>query len=129
MREAILGLVYLLPGYFLLSLEDALATYDELSHRDDWPLGAVPILADGGGYFFLVQTDLSPASSGQVIWYMYDESESPVAYESVTDLLVTIAAGYEQDVFVLDKDRYLEMDSHRFWDLAATLNPSADVWI
>jgi cell wall assembly regulator SMI1 len=117
--------IHLLPGYYLLSLQDAIANYRAFAADPTWTSGWLPILANGGGDFYVV--DLS-ASPGSVRHFRIDEQEHPVEFASLGALLATLAAAYERKVFYVDPRGYLEMDDAVFADLAAALNPDVAWW-
>ncbi len=118
--------IQMFPGFYLLSLEDALANYRAFVTDVRWSPGWVPLFANGGGDFYLV--DLGAEPSGLVRHFRIEEVEQPVEFRSLSDMTSTLAAAFEQGVFFVDAAGYLEMDDLRFASLAAELNPAVPWW-
>jgi len=118
--------IQIFPGFYLLSLQDAIANYRAFLPDPRWSPGWLPLFANGGGDFYLV--DLGDQSSGSVRHFRIDESEHPIEYRSLVDMVATLAAGFDRGVFFVDKDGYLEMDDLRFAAVAAELNPNVPWW-
>ena len=119
--------IHLFPGFYLLSLEDAVANYRAFVSDRRWTPGWLPIFANGGGDFYV--TDLSGDMSGVVRHFRIEESEHPVEFLSIRDMLTTIAAGFERGAFFVDDHGYLQMDDRAFGSLAAELNPRVSWWV
>lgn len=115
---AALGDLHLFPGFYFLSVEDAVADYQAFVSDPRWSPGWLPVFANGGGDFYVV--DL--AGAGEVRHFRVDASEHPVEFLSLESMLYTIAAGFERGVFFVDEDGYLEMDDVPFGSLSAVLN-------
>lgn len=121
---AALGDVYLLPGFYILSLADALDLRAALLPGGRWKEQWLPVLANGGGDFYL----LDGSRRGVIRHYWFDELDDPIEYNSLADLMSTIAAAFERGLFFVDEHGFLEMDDAAFTDFAATRNPSAPGW-
>lgn len=118
--------IQVIPGFYLLSLEDAIANYRAFVADSRWTRGWLPLFANGGGDFYLV--DLGGQPSGLVRHFRIEEVEHPVEFRSLQDMTNTLAAAFERGVFFVDPDGYLEMDDLRFASLAAELNPGVAWW-
>ena len=77
-----------------------------------------------GGDFYVV--DLAQGGDA-VRHFRIDESEHPVEYDSLKDMVATLAEAFDRGVFVVEEG-YLEMDDSALGDLAAELNPSVIWW-
>lgn len=77
--------LHLLPGFYLLSLDDALLTYRSMASDGRWPQGWLPILANGGGDFLAL--DLSVPGVCPVRHFRIDEAEHPVEFTSLERML------------------------------------------
>jgi len=77
-----------------------------------WKPSWMPLFANGGGDFYVA--DLTGSISGSVRHFRIEESEHPVEFLSIEDMLVTLAAAYERGVFFVDVHGYLEMDDPAF---------------
>jgi len=122
-----LGDIHFFPGFCLLSMEDAVADYRSFVLDRRWMPGGLPVFANGGGDFYV--TDLSGPTPGVVRHFRIEESEHPIEFLTIRDMLVTIAAGFERGVFFLDGSGYLEMDDLAYAALAAELNPRVSWWV
>ena len=118
--------IHLFPGFYLLSLEDAVANYRASVNDDRWQTRWLPIFANGGGDFYVL--DLGSSTPGAVRHFRIDESEHPVEFDSLEALLRTVGEAFERAVFFVDPNGYLEMDDLAFGDLAAELNPDVSWW-
>jgi cell wall assembly regulator SMI1 len=118
--------VQIFPGFYLLSLDDALANYRAFVADDRWAMGWLPLFANGGGDFYVL--DLSHDSEAPVRHFRIDEREHPVEYHSLGDFINTIAEAFARSVFFVDERGFLEMDDLQFAGLAAELNPEVPWW-
>lgn len=118
--------IQMFPGFFMLSMEDAVVNYRTLVRDSRWSAGWVPLFANGGGDFYLVE--LGHQSCGAVRHFRIDETDHPIEFRSVFDMMSTLAAGFDLGVFFVDEYGYLEMNDPQFADLAATMNPSVAWW-
>ena len=118
--------IHLFPGFYLLSIEDAITNYRAFVADPRWRKGWLPLFANGGGDFYLL--DLGSPSAGQVRHFRIDESEHPVEFASLSAMVATLAAAFERGIFFVDSNGYLEMDDIVFGGLAAELNKDVDWW-
>lgn len=123
---AILDDIQLLPGFYLLSLDDAVTNYRAFAVDDRWMLGWLPVFANGGGDFYII--DLTPAGAGAVRRFWIDEAEHPVEFSSLGAMMTTLARGFERGIFYVDPQGYLEMDDVVFGRLAMEMNPDIAYW-
>lgn len=118
--------LHFFPGFYLLSLDDAIANYRAFVTDARWSPGWLPIFANGGGDFYV--TDLAGDMPAGIRHFRIEESEHPVEFMSLPDMLKTLAAAYERGVFFVDANGYLEMDDAAFAEVAANLNPGVRWW-
>lgn len=119
--------LHIMPGFYWMSLEDALESYRVFAPDERWNVGWLPILENGGGDFYAV--DLSITNGPQPIYaFRIEQPGHPIEFNSVVDMFATFAAAFDQGVFFVDSDGYLEMDDLVFADLAASLNPEVEWW-
>ncbi|WP_146252105.1 SMI1/KNR4 family protein [Xylanimonas oleitrophica] len=118
--------IHLFPGFYLLSLEDALANYRAFANDARWTVGWLPLFANGGGDFYVL--DLSQAATGPVRHFRIEESEHPIEFGSLDALTETLAAAFNRGIFFVDPSGYLEMDDLVFAGVAAELNPDIAWW-
>ncbi|WP_345046057.1 SMI1/KNR4 family protein [Arthrobacter methylotrophus] len=118
--------IHVFPGFYFLSIEDATANYRAFRNDDRWSHGWLPLFANGGGDFYVV--DLASDCPGSVRHFRIDEDEHPLEFESIAAMATTMAAAFERGTFFVDSDGYLEMDDIAFAALAAELNPLVPWW-
>lgn len=125
---AVLGDLWLVPGFYLSTLDEALRNHAAFTSSSGWPASWLPILANGGGDFLVV--DASPASQtgGSVRHFRIEEAEHPVEYPGIADMVVTFEAAFRQGAFFVDSAGDLEMNDEAYASLAASLNPSVRWW-
>jgi hypothetical protein len=119
--------IHLFPGFYLLSLEDAVANYRAFVEDSRWAQDWLPLFANGGGDFYLVE--LSGGQQRAVRHFRLEEAEHPVEFLSLTDMIDTLAVGFDRLVFFVDSGGYLEMDDLAFAALASELNPEVGWWM
>lgn len=118
--------IHLFPGFYLLSLEDAVANYRAFASDARWSVGWLPLFANGGGDFYVL--DLSQPGERPVRHFRIDESEHPIEFGSLRALTETLAVAFDRGIFFVDSSGYLEMDDLVFAGVAAELNPDIDWW-
>ena len=124
--DALRSDIEVLPGFYFLSLADALSVRAENLTSGAWDPNWLPLLTDGAGYHFAV--DLNGESDPPVRRCEFDEVDHPVAFMSIADMISTIEQGYARGVFTVDGRGYLSMDQGEFEALGAEMNPEADAW-
>ncbi|GAB97727.1 hypothetical protein BJY21_002766 [Kineosphaera limosa] len=120
-----LGQMWLFPNFYLLPLQDALANLETFRTNPRWHDQWLPLFADGGGDFYLV--DFS--SGGRPIrHFRLDETEQPIEHSSLEKMLETLAAAFREGIFFNDDEGYLDMDFDAFSALAARIDPGILWW-
>jgi cell wall assembly regulator SMI1 len=120
---AVLDDLHVWPGFYFLSVEDAIANYTAFVRDARWDRGWLPVFANGGGDFYAVVCHKGRGDWGQVIYFRIDEIEHPVEFHSIQALLATLAAAYESGIFFIDDRGYLEMNDVEFSELANSVDP------
>lgn len=129
MREAeTVDDIQFFPGFCLLSLEDAIANYRAFVTDERWSVGWLPVFANAGGDFYVVDLASAPPLRPPVREFLLEEVEHPVAFASITSMLSTLATAFERRVFYVDGNGYLEMDDLVFAALAQELDPGLGRW-
>lgn len=116
--------IQIFPGFYMLSIEDATINYRSFVANHRWREGWLPIFANGGGDFYVL--DLASVPAGQVRHFRIDECEHPVEFTSLGTMLVTLAAAFDRGIFFVDPNGYLEMNDAVFGELAADMNQDVD---
>ena len=119
--------LHLFPGFYFLSLDDALANYRAFVHDERWAPTWLPVFANGGGDFYVI--DLGGDVSPGIRHFRLEEGEHPLEFLSLGDMMTTLAVAYERGVFFVDSSGYLEMDDASFAAVAAELNPDVRWWV
>lgn len=118
--------IHMFPGFYLLSLEDAIANCRAFVNDERWSAGWLPVFANGGGDFYVV--DLGSPDERAVRHFRIDEAEHPIEFSSIKDMLGTLVQAFERGVFFVDPSGYLEMDDLVFGALATEVNPHIAWW-
>lgn len=118
--------IHVFPGFYLLSIEDAVANYRAFVTDRRWNSRWLPVFANGGGDFYVVE--LGSEDESPVRHFRLDESEHPIEFSSIRDMLRTVTEAFERGIFFVDAGGNLEMDDLVFGVLAAELNPHIDWW-
>lgn len=118
--------IHMFPGFYLLSIEDAVASYRAFETDPRWAAAWLPLFANGGGDFYVI--DLSVPEEAPVRHFRIDELEHPIEFASLEGLLGTLVAAFERGVIFVDPSGYLEMNDLAFGGLAAELNPTVEWW-
>jgi cell wall assembly regulator SMI1 len=124
--DAILDDIHMFPGFYLLTLDDALANYGAFVDDPRWQRGWLPLFANGGGDFYVL--DSVEVGDGPVRHFRIDEMEHPVEFSSIASFLAVIATCFEGGVFFVDASGYLEMDDQAFAAVAGRVDPTVQWW-
>jgi cell wall assembly regulator SMI1 len=120
--------LHFFPGFYFLSLEEALETYVEREDADQWRKGWLPIFANGAGDFYVVPCKRKKVSSTPIIGFLHGEPDQIAEYESLEAMIQTLEACFREGVFYVDDDDTLEMDDDRHAELAQRYNPTLEAW-
>lgn len=118
--------IHMFPGFYFLSLADALTNYQSFVGDPRWRTGWLPSFANGGEDFYVL--DLGAPTANPVRYFRIEESEHPVEFSSVRAMMATLAAAFDRGVFFVDSNGYLEMDDLEFAGVAAEINPYIPWW-
>jgi hypothetical protein len=124
---ATIGLAQILPGYYPLSVDEAVATAATFRELPGWDPAWLPLLADGGGYFYVVDQSIRP--DGLMREFMHDQAECPIQYSSLANFVATVAEAYELRVFTNHPDGFIEAENAVFDRIAAEKNPGIEWWL
>ena len=114
-----------IPGYYLIHIDeygDSLELQKQIVEEfSDKRL--IPILRNYSSDFVSLDVD-----SGSIYLVYHDDDEIYKIYENGSNFLQTLTAFYEQKVYFLDNDNYLDYDADLEYTVAHHLNPSIDYW-
>jgi hypothetical protein len=119
--------VQFFPGFYWLSWDDSIANLTTFRNDARWNRKWLPLFANGGGDFYVVDCETEPVSCA-VIGFLLGQTDHPIEYESVSTMLATILSCYEQGAFFVDPRGYLEMKDDLHAQIARAHNPSVSLW-
>lgn len=123
-----IGEISLWPGFYFMPIEEAVLNYKTFISDPRWKTGWLPVFADGGGDFYIV--DLSEPGDSPVRDFRIDFGECIIEFNSLSDMMKTIEQAFERGVFYRESktEEYLEMDDNAFDKIALELNPDVEWW-
>jgi hypothetical protein len=124
----ILGDLWFFPGYYLLSLDEAIQVFHERKLAPQWRKGWFPLFADGAGDFFIVPCERRGVDAKPVIGFIHGEPQQDVEYLDVTTMIETLLEAYDRGAFFLDCDGSLEVDDDAYARIARQHNPGVAEW-
>lgn len=132
------GLTGLIPIHNFLSLAEAIEYYHNsisvegyfTNHATSFTPGKqlFPFLDDGAGNCYWVDLNSGTENEQKIYWTNTFGQEPDYLYESLTNLFHTIAEGYEQNLFSVDDEGYLDMDYDRFDEISTENNKGLAHW-
>ena len=125
--DAKLGDLWLVPGFYLLSVEDATRNFDAHIADPRWQPSWLPVFADGGGDFLAVVCGRGD-QRGAVHHFRIEQAEHPVEYRSVERMLATFSAAFTRGAYSVDRDGWLEVNGDLYASIALELNPEVRWW-
>ena len=108
--DGILGLMDVLPGFYALSLADAL---EHRGQHGEWPGGWLPILADGGGDYYIADT---ASNAAPVLRHRDDDPEPERLSESLASFLVVANRAFDEQIIYVS-DGFLDQDEDAWREL------------
>jgi len=124
---ATLGQVWMFPIFYLMSIEESYFVYRAVSSSGRWSDAWWPVFADGGGDNYVVE--LPPLGDGKVFHFRNEFPECPLEYNSLQDMMATIAAAFVNRVYFADPDDdVIDEIPGAFDQLAAEMNPDIQWW-
>jgi hypothetical protein len=124
--ESTIGVLQIFPGFYPLSLEEALHTSKTFRGLPGWISTWLPLLGDGGGFFYV--EDQSGPGTSPIRCYRYDQVDHPIEYNSLESMSASIAEGYREGAFFEHPLGYLATKTGIFDAIAARLNPGVAWW-
>ena len=126
--ECILDEVYFFPGYYLMSLEDAVEQMPGYVNEAVWQPKWLPLFTNDAGDFMLLDCERCTPQGCPVIWFLRGEPQVWDAYDSLSAMMETLSAGFESGAIFEDEAGFLEMDQQRYATIAKRLNPRSRLW-
>jgi len=116
------------PGYYFMSIDEAVRTFRERESAPQWRKGWFPLFADGAGDFYIVPCSKRTIDSSPVIGFLHGEPLQVPEYESITAMTRTLEAAFSEGAFYLDADDTLEINDERYQLIANRFNPGIPEW-
>lgn len=120
--------IQFVPGYHILSLEGAIAQYIAVKGDPRWDRSWFPVMANGGGDFYVIDLAQSDGESAPVIGFLLGEEEQDTEYQSIAAMLHTFFECYKKGIVYRSEEGYLEMDDDKHALVAKMYNPSVEFW-
>lgn len=127
-EETNLDSMHFTPGFYLISIDEAIAFYDEMSILKTWQEGWLPFMTNGAGDFYLVDLSEKSDNYGKVIGFLRGEPEHDYEFESITSMMNSFHHAIVGDVVFITNDGYLEMNDEAFIPIAREFNPNIAFW-
>lgn len=124
--DAAVGQITLWPAFYFTSLEETVANYQAFVDDPRWMPGWLPMFANGGGDFYVV--DLSAPGDTPVRHFRIDEQEHPVEFLSLTAMFATLEEAFRRGYFFVTAEGVFRKDYPAFGKLAAEMNPDVAWW-
>lgn len=120
--------LYFFPGFYFLSMEEAVQTFKEMEEAPQWSEGWFPVFADGGGNFYIVPCTAKKVDESEVIGFLHGEPDQIAEYESVSSMIETLEACFTEGAFFVDVDDTMEIDDDKHREIANRINPGIPEW-
>jgi hypothetical protein len=120
-----MGNMWLLPGYYLLGLEEALG--HRAAGRGHVPDSWLPLLSDGGAGAFVVEC--AGPRAGAVLHHDPQDVESGMlAFPGLGGLLAAVEEALSSGAFSIGEGGFLDQDDTRWYPIAARHAAGAPFW-
>ena len=126
-EEITLGELAFFPGFYLMSLEESIQTYQELRKTSTWNQCWFPIFASGGGDFYAM--NLASEAQGHILGFYVYEEDPQVEYQSLESMLIALKNCFEQGIIFRNEQGYLDMDYRKHAEIAHEINPDLKIWL
>lgn len=114
----------LFPGFYFMQASECFENYDAFVPSERWNPVWLPVLANGGGDFYVIELS---SSTAPVRHFRIDEREHPVEFTGLATFIETVNEACRRGVIYV-ADGYLEMDDLAFGEIAAANEPTVEWW-
>lgn len=127
-KGSLLDDLHFFPGYYLMSLDDALTSYELFQDDPRWDHTWFPVFANGGGDFYAVVTCQQECGtrSVPVVGFLFGEPDHEIEYECLTAMISCLSVCFEKEIFFVSAEGYLEADDDRQFQVDQNFNASLD---
>lgn len=120
--------LYFFPGFYFLSMEEAVKIFKDREDSPQWSEGWFPVFADGGGDFYIVPCATKKVDKSEVIGFIHGEPEQIAEYESVSSMIETLEICFTEGAFFIENDDTMEIDDEKHREIANRINPGISEW-
>ena len=120
--------LYMFPGFYFLSIEEAVETYQQEQVNPEWLDGWFPVFANGGGDFYIVPCRPEKVADTVVIGWIHSEPDKIAEYESLTAMVETLDACFREGAFYLNDEDMMDIDDDKHREIANMFNPTIPEW-
>ena len=114
--------LHLFPGFYWLSLKDAVNSYRAFYKDPRWNKSWFPIFGNGGGDFYAFVCDVESPDHGSIVCFLLGETDHLVEYKDLPTMVGWIDRCYRDGVFFL-QGVYSESNDKAAIMLAKEMNP------
>jgi hypothetical protein len=114
-----------------LSLDEALEIFQsaypimkQFYENSDW----VMVFEDGSSDGYGSSSIKESSSAAAPVVFLFEGDGVHIVFESLTQMMRTMVAAFQGEVFCMGKDGDIETDFHRFGEVAHKLNPDIPYW-
>lgn len=118
--------IHFFPGFYWMSLEDCFSTYESLSRHELWDKSWFPVFSNGGGDFYCVVCDEQSSNYGQIVSFIYGDSND-IEFSSLHAMLAVIRECYQRNIYYVEGG-YLEADDYAALEVAKEFCPELDLY-
>lgn len=115
-------LIDFIPGFQLIHINQWVDEYEFL--KEEMGENLLPILKGEEGAYYVLH-----AITGEILILFVDEFKlQDVIFHDDTHFLQTLIANYQEHVYFVDKDGWLDFDDDKEVKVAQRINPDVDYW-
>lgn len=112
-----------LPGYRLMQIDDIIEIYEsDLKNRPEFDI-VIPFLADYSGCYYAYAKE-----GGRECVVLIADGDLEEIHSTVDDFWKTVLAFYDEGVYFLDEDGYLDYDFEKEAEIGEKFNPGISYW-
>lgn len=123
-----LDYIQFIPGFHLLSLEDAIYQYNLVKEDQRWNKSWFPFMANGGGDFYNIDLTMSNKLTTPIVGFILGELAQEIEYENMTSMMKTFYICYEKKIIYCSNQGYLDMNDQEYAKIALKINSNIKFW-
>lgn len=122
----ILDDLHFFPGFYFLSLEDAINCYNAFKDDSRWDKNWFPIFSNGGGDFFCI--DCNKNREFQIQGFLLGYTGDFTDYINLASMFKTIEECYKTGAYFIDSEGSLDNDIDKEKEIGKKYNPGLARW-